>query len=241
MQRLFPFKINSADLRDGRVHFRAFQTDPPVDVYLSSVAGSIQNLTNVHDEVTPMMATVEATALAMDHARVEFGMKLDPFSYRPTFELALRLIGLDVTKTNELARAYGSFDFEQGWFDLVIELEASEGGLDGYVKPLFRNLEVLDLSKDVQEDNVLVVFWETVVGATAAVFKNPSRDQVATVIPVSGDLRDPHSDFLATLGNILRNAFVRAYLPRLHRTTSEAYGLTFGTGSVVDSGAPSDK
>ena len=32
---LFPFRINSAIVRNGSVHFRAFQTNPPVDVYLS--------------------------------------------------------------------------------------------------------------------------------------------------------------------------------------------------------------
>ena len=48
-------------------------------------------------------------ALVLDHARLDYEMKFDPFSYRPTFQMATRLIGLDVTKTNDLARAYGKF------------------------------------------------------------------------------------------------------------------------------------
>lgn len=39
---LFPFKINSCDIHDGSIHFRAFQRDPPVDVYLSHLDGSIK-------------------------------------------------------------------------------------------------------------------------------------------------------------------------------------------------------
>src|SRR4051794_7132926 len=31
---LFPFKINSARVRNGQIHFRAFDSNPPVDVYL---------------------------------------------------------------------------------------------------------------------------------------------------------------------------------------------------------------
>jgi hypothetical protein len=232
LRDLFPFDINSIEVTRGKIHFRAFQTDPPVDVYLSQVEGSIENLTNIHDDLTPMFASVSASALAMDQARVEYEMKLDPFSYRPTFQLALRLLGLDVTKTNALARAYGRFDFERGWFDLVTELDVKEGVLKGYVKPLFRDLEVFDLREDSR--NPLQAFWEALVGTVAAVFKNQERNQVATVIPLQGYLENPNADYLATIGNILHNAFVRAYLPNLQSTASEINGFSFEPGSVTE-------
>jgi len=162
-------------------------------------------------------------------------MKLDPFSYRPTFQMALRLLGLDVTKTNSLARAYGNFDFEQGWFDLVVELDVKEGAIRGYVKPLFRDLVVFDLAKDARK-NPLEAFWEALVGLAASVFRNPVRDQVATVIPVSGYIERPDTDVLATLANMLRNAFVRAYLPRFQGTASEISVLRFEPGTFP--GAP---
>jgi len=233
---LFPFDINGTEIVDGSVHFRAFDSEPPVDVHLSRLTGSVENLTNVHDDVTPMFSTVTVEGVAMDHARFEYEMKLDPFSYRPTFQLALRLVGLDVTKTNALARAYGNVDFESGWFDLVIELDVKEGRLAGYVKPLFRELEVFDLSRDARA-NIFLVFWEALVGLASNLFKNQPRDQVATLIPVHGELSAPSPDFLATLGNVLRNAFVRAYLPRLQGIASEIDELTFEPGSILDAAA----
>jgi hypothetical protein len=139
-----------------------------------------------------------------------------------------------VTKTNDIARAYGAFDFEDGWFDLVVELDAKEGRLDGYVKPLFRNLKVLGLNKDLQEDNVLQFFWETLIGTAAQILKNQPRDQVATVIPLRGDVTSPTSDILAMIGNVLRNAFIRAYLPRLQGVTEDLDGLEFGPASITD-------
>ena len=56
--------------------------------------------------------------------------------------MGMRLLGLDVTRLNDLAVSYGKFDFERGWFDLVVEAEAREGQVNGYVKPLFRNLQL---------------------------------------------------------------------------------------------------
>jgi hypothetical protein len=68
---LFPFKINSAIIRNGSVHFRAYQTQKPVDVYLSELEATIDNLGNIRNQTTPLVSTVTATALAMDQAKLE--------------------------------------------------------------------------------------------------------------------------------------------------------------------------
>jgi hypothetical protein len=235
---LFPFDINSAVVRDGRVHFRAFDTDPPVDVYLSRVEGVLENLTNIHDDVTPLFATVKARAVAMDEAPFDLTMRLDPLSYRPSFALAARIVDLDVTKTNALAHAYGRVDFHDGRFDLVVELDAKEGSLQGYVKPIFRGLEVFDFSEDVRGGDFLGAFWEALVGGAQDLLKNQPRDQLATVIPLEGDLRDPESDLFAIVGNVLRNAFVRAYLPRFEGASPSDAGVVFGPAAAAGPGGP---
>ena len=234
IDQLFPFRINRATVTDGSIHFRAIDTNPPADVYLSDLRATVENLTNIHDDLDPLIATVKAEALAMDHAKVEYEMKLDPSSYRPTFQVAVRLLGLDVTKVNDLSRAYGAFDFERGWFDLVVEIDAKEGGMEGYVKPLFRDVEILSLRQDVREDDVLRVFWEALVGTTVGLLENPPRDQFATIVPMHGELRDPQTDLLATIGNVLRNAFIRAYLPKLHGEAEQIEGIEFDPGTLAD-------
>jgi hypothetical protein len=235
IRNLFPFKINSAVIKDGSIHFRAYQTVKPVDVYISKLEATIDNLGNIRDETNPLVSTVQATGLVMDQAKFEYKMTLDPFSYRPTFHMALRLLGLDVTKINDLALAYGKFDFKRGWFDLVLETDVKEGQITGYAKPLFRNLKVFSLSEDLKEDNVLQFFWQALVGGVTSLFKNHSRDQFGTLIPFSGDATGATTtDIFATLGNILRNAFVRAYLPRLEDGQESVGGLTFQPPQISD-------
>lgn len=231
---LFPFKINSATVKNGSIHLRAFKGEKPVDVYLSQVQASIDNLTNIRDETNPLVSTVQATALVMDQAKFEYKMTLDPFSYRPTFRMATRLLGLDVTKLNDLARTYGKFDFERGWFDLVIEADAKEGQLSGYAKPLFRDLKIFSLA-DLKDENPLQAFWQALVGGVTTLLKNRPRDQFGTLIPFKGDLsRATSADILATIGNLLRNAFVRAYLPRLEGGKESVEGLTFEPAEFND-------
>lgn len=232
---LFPFKINSAIIQEGSVHFRAFKSDKPVDVYLSHLNATIDNLSNIRDETNPLVTKVQASAVAMDQARLDYKMTLDPFSYRPTFHMAVRLLGLDVTKLNDLALTYGKFDFKRGWFDLVIETDSKEGQVTGYVKPLFRNLKIFSLKEDISEDNVLQFFWQALMGGLTTVLKNFPRDQFGTLIPFTADASgSTNTDILATIGNILRNAFVRAYLPRLETTEAETEGLNFEAPSFTE-------
>jgi len=225
---LFPFKINSAVVTNGSVHFRTFQAQKPVDVYVSHLQATIDDLTNIRSQTKPLVSTVQATWMVMDQAKFEYKMTLDPFSYKPTFHLAVRLLGLDVTKLNDLALTYGKFDFKRGWFDLVLETDSKEGQMTGYVKPLFRNLKVFSLTQDVKEDNPLQFFWQALVGGVTTIFKNQPHDQFGTLIPFTGEASAGRStDILATIGNLLRNAFVRAYLPRLENGQENVEGLQF--------------
>ena len=225
---LFPFTINSATVHNGSVHLRVPQAGGLSDVYISHLEIAIDNLGNIRDDTTPLAATVQASARVMDQARWEFKMTLDPFAYRPTFHLAMRLLGLDVTTINEVVLAYGKFDFERGWFDFVLEVDAKEGQLSGYAKTLFRELRVFDLAKDIRHTNPLQFVWQAMVGGTTGLFKNRPRDQFGTLIPFTGDLSgNTSADILATLVNVLRNAFLRAYLPQLERPSQSTDEIQF--------------
>jgi hypothetical protein len=211
---LYPFRIDKAEIVGGEIHFRTFHTNPRVHVYLSDVHATIKNLTNAEDTTEPLIATVHARGTAMESGRFECEMSLDPGSHRPNFSLAARLLDVDVTRLNSLARAYGDFDFDGGRFDLVVEASAKDGFLEGYAKPLFRNVTVLSV-RDIQKDDPLQLLWEALVGIVGAVFKNQARDQFGTRLSFAGDLDNPGTNILEIVGNVLRNAFVRAYLPRL--------------------------
>ncbi len=240
IEDLFPFKINSAVIKNGSIHFRAYQKKQPFDVYLSQVEATIDNLGNIRGESTPLVAKVKATALAMDEAKFEFNMTLDPFSYLPTFHLATRLLGLDLTKVNDVARSYGKFDFERGWLDLIIEADSREGQVSGYVKPLFRNPKIFSLKEDIKDENVLALFWQALLGVVKTGFKNWPRDQVGTVIPFTATPSGGSPDIVATLGNLLKNAFVRAYLPRLEKPADVPEGLEFQAPEISDPISPEE-
>jgi hypothetical protein len=116
-----------------------------------------------------------------------------------------------------------------------MDVDCDEGQLTGYVKPLFRNMVVFDLVQDIQQDhNPIQVFWQAIVGGATTVLTNYNRNQLGTLIPFTGQLNGPQIDLLATVGNVLRNAFIRAYLPRLERDLRQNNVLVFGPTSLMD-------
>ncbi|MBS0189122.1 MAG: DUF748 domain-containing protein [Planctomycetes bacterium] len=221
---LFPFQLDRVTVDGGEVHFHTFHTSPKVNVYLSDIAATVENLTNASGSLDPLIATVRATGTAMHSGRFELELALDPVSHRPNFDLATRLLDLDVRKLNDLARAFGGFDFEEGRFDFVIEAATKDGFLNGYAKPLFRDAIVLG-PRDLREESPFRAGWEAIVGAVGAILSNQERRQFGTRFTLVGEFDDPQTSTLEVIGNVLRNAFIRAYLPNIEgRATPEFAG-----------------
>jgi uncharacterized protein YhdP len=221
VEDLFPFQINRVAVRDGEVHFRDFSTKPKVDVYLNHVELVATNLTNAQDVEDERVATVRMSAIPMNAGRLRARLRLDPFSKSPDFDLDGQVTGADLTQWNDFLRAYGKFDVERGSFSVYTELLAKGNRFDGYVKPFFKNIDVLRYEEEKHEQSLLSSVWEGLVGVTEELFDHQPNDRVATRIPVSGTVDDPRIGFWQTLGNVLRNAFLEAFVPQLEGSIGE--------------------
>jgi len=103
----------------------------------------------------------------------------------------------------------------KGTFGLYTEVAAKEGSFVGYVKPIIKDLDVL--GKEDRDDNLLQKTWEGIVGGVGQVFKNQSKDQVATKVEFEGKLKNPNTDTWSAIGNVLENAFIRAIQPAIDK------------------------
>jgi hypothetical protein len=53
------------------------------------------------------------------------------------------------------------------------------------------------------------------VGGAGFVFKNQKENQVATKVPMEGTFKNPQTNVLEALWEVLRNAFIQALVPRI--------------------------
>lgn len=223
LNKLLPITLNEARINEGTLGFYNFNASPPVKLKANAIQASFYNLTNVADEQGDRVARFEGKAKLMDQAPLEASAVFDPFHNFQDFEFRVRATGIELTRLNDLANAYGKFDFKSGTGDIVVEAFAEDSQLSGYIKPLLRNVEVFDWQQDVENQNkgFFRSIWEAVVAGSEKVLRNQPRDQIATRVELRGSTRQQNvSAFEAFIG-ILRNGFVQAFNSGFERDAAE--------------------
>ena len=208
----FPFRINRFEIQEGRVHFQNFQKSPPVNIYIANLASVATNLTNTRNLAQKLPAGLKASRRSLGNGHFDLNLKMDPLEAAPTFELEASLTNVDMVQLNDFLRSYGKLDVAGGDFSLFTSVASVQGNYKGYVKVLFRNLDVFEWEKE-RKKNILDIFWEAIVGVLSEGFRNHPHDQLAAQIPISGSFTDVHTDLWSATGSLLKNAFIRALLP----------------------------
>lgn len=219
---LFPLTIDRAVIHDGQLHFRNFDAEPQMDIFLSEVELEAVNLSNSQATTDSRIARVQLAARAMESSDLTVGAAFDPTTESPTFDVDMKLLQLPILELDNFIRTYAPFDIEAGTVDVVSELAAREGMLVGYVKPIIYGLDVFSWKDDVVDDgdNPLRGLWEGLVDLVAELLENQPRDQIASNIPLEGDISSPDTNMFVAVANIFKNAFVEAYDANLENTIS---------------------
>jgi hypothetical protein len=210
LQQLVPIEIDRLDIHNGELHFHNFGSEPPVHLVLTELSGSFANITNADRSEDPVPARFSLDGLILEDAQVALAGHLDPLGDFRNFDINMKITDFDLPRINDLTEAYGSFDIKSGTGNFVMELEAIDGELSGYAKPLLDNVVILDFEKDL-EKGILNVAWQGLVGGLARIFRNHPKDRIASQIEIRGSLGDQNISGWQAFVSVLRNAFVDAY------------------------------
>jgi len=179
------------------------------------------NLRNAKNETDSLPSSIKVRGTSIGNGKLWLDAEADIIKQTPDFDAELKFENVELAKLNDFANAYINVDFEQGTFNLYSEMIATDGSLEGYVKPLMENVKVFELGKE-EEDQFFKKVWEGVVGFVAEVFENQKEDQFATKIPLQGDLNSPDASIWSTIWNIFSNAFIEAFNKDIDNTISAA-------------------
>jgi uncharacterized protein YhdP len=214
LESLFPFNLNRVEISNGEIHFQDPSSKPPVDIYLSKISATATNLTNARDVKQKLPSGLDANASTLGGGTLDLQLHMNLLKATPAFELNCGLTNVDLVALNDFLRAYGKFDVARGKFALYTSVASDNGSYDGYFKVFFNNLDVFQWQKERQK-NILEVFWQAIVGGTAAVLKNHSKDQLATKVPISGSYKNSSVGIWTATATLLQNAFIHALVPKI--------------------------
>lgn len=189
-------------------------SDPNYRVFISQVTGAMTNFSN-HFEEGPAVAQLKGKFMGTGATTATATFRSEKKS--PDFNLNLAIVDTRMPPMSDLFRAYGNFDIRQGLFSLFAELTIRNNMINGYVKPLFKDLEVDDLRTEKQR-NLFHRTYIAIVRGLSKLLENPKTKQVATEATISGPVSEgKKTSTWQVIVNLVRNAFVQAILPGFER------------------------
>jgi len=204
---------------------------PAYRLQLTDTNLTVEHLGNQRRE-GPAVARV--TGQLMGRGETRLTVSLQPQAGSADMDVTAQIEGADLVRLKDLVRAYGGFEITAGEFSVYSELQMKGGAIDGYVKPLFRGVEVGTDGEAVAEKGLRHRLYEGLVGVGAKVLKNRLRGEVATVVPISGRVDRPEMARWKTVGRLLQNAFLEPIAPGYEPTRSSKRELPAATqGSVA--------
>ncbi|MBY0274453.1 DUF748 domain-containing protein [Candidatus Binatia bacterium] len=193
--------------------------DPAYRLFLAKLGVTVRDFSNSTSAGKPGRADLDGSF--MGSGRIRLRATFQPTDARTEFTSNLEITDVDMTTMNDLLRARGGFDVRSGRFSLFSEIGVKNGRVDGYVKPLFRDLDVYDRQQDADK-NIFRQAYEGIVGGIGTLLENRPRDEVATRTDLSGRIEDPKTSTWEIVVGLIQNAFVRAILPGLDRETGRS-------------------
>ena len=213
-------KVDELEVRNSRLGFINRAAKPPYRVFFTDVTLEIQNFSN---HLRDGVARGKAKAKFMGSGPTEIEFAFRPENKGPDFDLKVRIENTDMRTMNDLFRAHGNFDVVAGVFSFYSEIKIRQGKIEGYVKPLFRDIKVYDERQD-HEKSVFRKLYEGLVGGIAGLLQNRPREEVATQTSISRDIESPQTSTWEAVLRIIQNAFFKAILPGFEKEVSQRSG-----------------
>ena len=202
-------RVRHVRVNDATVGFVNAGARPTYRLAITHTNLVIENFSN---QKSDGLGVVNLTGRFADSGPMKVKATFRPENNGPDFEFDARIEDVDLRAMNDLLRAHAKFDVVSGLFSVYSEMRVKNGRIEGYVKPLFRDLIAYDSTQD-QDKPFGQKMKEKIVNVVGKVLKNRRRNEVATVVPISGPLQNPKAGTLETVLGLVENAFIKAILP----------------------------
>lgn len=96
LESIVPIRLDEVQIHDGRIHFRNFDSKPPVDLQATDVEAVVRNLSNTrHPDART--ASFELTARILGGAPLTSSASFDPLGTLRDFSFALKVTGVELS------------------------------------------------------------------------------------------------------------------------------------------------
>jgi hypothetical protein len=202
-------QVDSLTLTHGELGFVDQASAPPYRLFLGDVDLKLDNLSN---QANLGRSRFEAWGRFMGHGATSLSGLFQPAADPVDFSVRLQLDDARLPDLNDCLLARWGVDVAEGLVSVYAELTVKNRHVEGYLKPLLRNVKVYDRGKDRAKPfgkRVEMHLLQFLAGA----FKNRSTQDVATVTTLSGSTGQPRAGEWEAIRKLIGNGLWHAILP----------------------------
>ena len=181
----------------------------PYRLFISDGSLDMENLSN---QVAQGLTGFKARGAFMGSGHLEVSGAVRSTVTPVDFAVQLHLEDANLPDLNGFLLANAGVDVAEGRFSAYAELTAKNGRLDGYFKPLVKDLKVYDRRKDQGKPFGKRVELHLLQGL-AGLFRNHRTREVATVAHLSGPIDDPKVGEWEAIRKLIGNGLFNAIRP----------------------------
>jgi hypothetical protein len=201
--------LDQLDIAQSTLGFRNDSGKPPYRLFVSDASIHLSNVTNRGEWG---QARGAASGKFMGSGPTVIDLNLKPQGKQMDMDLAVKIEGTDLTTLNRLLQDVAGFDVSAGSFAFYSQASIRQSHVQGYIKPIFTDVKVVDPDRQGREALVKRI-KERLADLVARILKNPNQE-IATTVTLKGNIGDPQYSTWEAVGGLLKNAFLE---PLLHR------------------------
>lgn len=222
-------QLDKLSILKSAFSFRNEAANTPYRLFVSNTDIRLANLSNQRGEGT---ATGTVKGKFMGSGDTDIQLTFVPVRKQFDLDLKVQIEGTNLAAMNDLLRSYGEFDVGGGQFSFYSEVNIRHGHIEGYIKPLFKDVEISD-PRTESEKEVLQKVKETILSGISWILKNRPRHEIGTTVNISGTLHSPEYSTWQAFGGLLKNAFIKPLRPGFKKDPGSRpnSGLSSGSSS----------
>ena len=219
-KKMMPIKLNRIQITNSEIHYQDLAQTIPIDIYMKNLNGQALNLTNVIKKEEKFPCSYDFSASLGEQGSFSMNGEANLLKAIPDVNVNIELENVDLTEFNNAFKKYANFDVESGEFSNYVEFKMINGAHKGYVKPIFKNVEIIGKNSENGEP-LLDKAYERLLELGKNIFENKKEDQVGAKIPFNGLVEQVDINTLKSSLSFLKNAFIKALDARIdHEITS---------------------
>jgi hypothetical protein len=208
--------LNKLTINNGRISYLDRSSKEVVELNLEHINVKALNLSTVENKKKLLPSQISIDAISDGHGKFQIEANANLLKQLPDLDVEFSLKDLELSGYNDAFQEYAKLDVEAGTFELYSEFILKDSLLNGYVKPIIRNLQFFSFKE--KQENIISGIWQGAAEILKRAVENDEEKQVASKIPIKGKITNLNKDILKSILSLLKNAFIEPLNREIEKT-----------------------